>query len=244
MTLFIQGPSAELALIDEFYIDCIASETHQFDSEITEFPVEDGSVISDNIRNKPVVVTMECIVSNTPFDLIEKFRRGGDARFRPSGIDASPADDAYAMLLAIRKDRRLVVIETSLGGYINMGLESLSIPRNGNRADEIRFTATFRQVEIVQNRRGTRVAIPIAIAKKAKSMTPKEFKVFATKLGETALLKARGNPLIQTVLQNIAKVNTQYFNLGGKVPHDSFGPAKGVPAQQQEPNVILPALGT
>jgi hypothetical protein len=140
------------ALIDGFVIDCLLSDNHTFESEITEFPVESGSFISDNIRNKPLVVAMECIVSNTPLEEVEQFRADGSV----------PADDAYAMLRAIRKDRRLVQIATSLDHYNNMGLESLTIPRATGRGDELRFNATFKQVQIIENKRETRVAIPAA----------------------------------------------------------------------------------
>lgn len=143
-----------LALIDGFVIDCLLSDNHTFESEITEFPVENGSTISDNIRNKPLVVAMECIVSNTPLEEADQFRADGSV----------PADDAYAMLKSIRRDRRLVQIATSLDHFDNMGLESLTIPRAAGRGDELRFTATFKQVQIVQNKRETRVAIPAARA--------------------------------------------------------------------------------
>lgn len=140
-----------LALIDGFVIDCLLSDNHTFESEVTEFPVENGSTISDNIRKKPMTVVMECIISNTPIDPALQYRSEGSV----------PADDAYAMLLAIRRDRRLVQIATSLDHYDNMALETLTIPRSSGRGDELRFTATFKQVLIVENKRETRT-IPAA----------------------------------------------------------------------------------
>lgn len=141
-----------LAFIDNFAIDCLISDNHTFESEVTEFPVESGSTISDNIRPKPITIVMECIVSNTPLENASRFRKDGSV----------PTEDAYAMLQKIRTDRRLVTISTSLQDYTNMAMESLSIPRASGRGDELRFSATFKQVQIVTNVRGKRVAIPAA----------------------------------------------------------------------------------
>lgn len=141
-----------LAVIDGFVLDCLLSDTHTFESEVTEFPVESGSTISDNIRSKPLVISLEAIVSNTPLTFAGNFRASGSV----------PSIDAYAKLLAIRRDRRLVTIATSLETYDNMALESITIPRASGRGDELRFSATFKQVEIVINKREKRVAIPTA----------------------------------------------------------------------------------
>lgn len=148
------GPIQQLALIDGFVIDCLLNEVHQLDNEVTEFPVEDGSTISDNIRPKPLVVQMECLISDTPLEFA--------GLFRPK--TSIPTDDAYSLLKTIREQRRLIEIDTSLEHYKNMAVESLSIPRPAGRGDDLRFNATFKQVELVQNIRGERlrVAIPQA----------------------------------------------------------------------------------
>src|SRR6266581_7024811 len=119
--LFEETP--DLALIDGYVIDCLLKDDHTFDAEVTEYPVESGSTISDNIRNKPLVVAMECIVSNTPLEQAGKSRTPG----------TFPEDDAYALLLSIRKERRLVSITTSLDDYDNMAIEALGFPRASGR---------------------------------------------------------------------------------------------------------------
>ena len=85
----MSGPGATTnIIIDDFLIDCSISENHTFDSDVTDYPVESGSNISDNIRPLPLVVEIEGVVSNTPIGLIADNRRG---RTNP---DQSPADDA------------------------------------------------------------------------------------------------------------------------------------------------------
>lgn len=134
---------------DDLVIDCLISDNHTFDAEVTDFPVESGSTISDNIRNKPLVVTMDCLVTNTPIGQVVNFRNK----------DEDPVDTAYNAMIKIRNARKPVSIRTSLKTYKNMALQNLSVPRESGRGDELRFTATFKQVEFVVNRRDTRVAI-------------------------------------------------------------------------------------
>lgn len=146
---------------DDLVIDCLISDNHNYDAEVTDFPVESGSTISDNIRNKPLVVTMECIVTNSPIGQAVNFREPGSV----------PADTAYAAMLKIRDKRQPVTIRTSLSTFRNMALQNLTIPRESGRGDELRFTATFKQIEIVVNRRDKRVAIVGAKSGGVKTFT-------------------------------------------------------------------------
>ena len=154
----------QLVLIDGYPIDVSLSETHDFESEVTEYPVESGSNVADNIRNKPIIVTMEGIVSNTPIGVLDS-QTSTSAIARSSGI--FPADDAYKRLLTIRDNRQPITISTSLDVFDNMVLQSLSVPRASGGADALHFTAKFIQITMVQNIRTVRVSTPVAIAKKS-----------------------------------------------------------------------------
>lgn len=146
-------------IIREFIIDVSITEDHTFDSEVTEFPVESGSTISDNIRPKPITITVEGLVSNTPIGQTRVARinthhvldaAGNDTG---RGVVGSPAQEGYALLLEVRDNREPVVVATSLDVFENMVMTHLSIPRSAGSAAALRFTATFQQIEIVQNKR-------------------------------------------------------------------------------------------
>lgn len=159
----VQALGHQLVMIDEFLIDVSLSEEHSFESEVTEYPVEKGADITDNIRPKPIQITMEGLVSNTPIN--------------PDIISARDAadqsvDDAYATFMKIRDDRETVTIRTSLRTYENMAMKNLVIPRQPGQADSLRFTATFVQVLIVSNTRTTRVSTPIAVKPKLVQKPP------------------------------------------------------------------------
>lgn len=167
--------------IDGFLIDAIISESHELDNEVTEYPVESGADITDNVRPKPLVVTMECLVTNTPIGAMAGVRKkagqiGEVITSTGAGSDVTdhtPTGDCYQHLKQIRDNREPVKIVTTLETYDNMVLRSLSIPRATGRGDELRFTAEFQKVQIVSNTRSTRVAIPAAKGDHTVSAKPK-----------------------------------------------------------------------
>lgn len=135
MSVFIKG----------FIIDATVAESHEFSSEVTEHPVENGADIADNVRAQPLRVVLDCIVSDTPIGVV------ADARTS----DELPSSQAYDLLLDIRDAREPVSIETSLRTFDNMMLESLSIPRSPGNGHALRFTASFVQVTLITNARTT-----------------------------------------------------------------------------------------
>lgn len=159
----MSGPAATThIMIDGFLIDCSIKENHSFDSDITDYPVESGANISDNIRPLPIVVEIEGLVSNTPIGLMVAARAG--FAYKPAGV-------AYQLFQRIRERREPVTIQTSLRTYENMALKSLSIPR-GEHEDSMKFTATFQQIETVENKRTIRVSTPIGTGKKTVTIPP------------------------------------------------------------------------
>lgn len=185
-------------MINDFLIDVALTETHEFEADVTEYPVESGSSISDNIRSKPIMVTMEGLVSNSPLEEIAKYRIA----------PAEPVADAYAMLLDVRDKREPVTIRTSLGTFENMALQSLSIPRDGSRGDALRFTAKFQQIQTVTNVRGKRLRTSIPGGKRkvnlghltAALLTPYPTSVTSYPQSlRKSLIKSLGNPVLSTV---------------------------------------------
>ena len=52
--------------VDIVQLDVYDTETHGMPTEVTEFPVEDGPDVSDNVRRKPNTLTIEGYVSDAP----------------------------------------------------------------------------------------------------------------------------------------------------------------------------------
>jgi hypothetical protein len=146
-----------MVTIDGYVLDVAVSEEHAFDSEVTSHPVEQGADISDHVLARPINVSIEGVVSDTPI--------GAAATAR--GDTTLPSSDAFARLIAIRNAREPVIIETSLQVFRNMVLQSLQVPRSSSTGDALRFRATFVQVQLVVNERTVvEVAVPVAAKKK------------------------------------------------------------------------------
>jgi hypothetical protein len=140
--------------INDYVLDASVTETHTYESEVTEYPVEQGSAITDNIRPKPIVVVVEGLVSDTPIGKMADLRnsQGGD----PQGVmNFLPSTDALAAMIAIRDARQPVTIVTSLSRFESMAMTNLEIPRDASTGAALRFTASFQQVTIVSTLRVT-----------------------------------------------------------------------------------------
>ena len=152
-------------MIGTYVIDASITESHTYESQVTEFPVEQGSAISDNVRPMPIVVMIQGIVSDTPIGVMADQRNSehGDQAFLPTTDAATakargdqqsaPSIDALAAMLAIRDARQPVPIVTSLSSFDNMVLTNLEVPRDAQTGASLIFTATFKQITIVTNQR-------------------------------------------------------------------------------------------
>lgn len=72
------------ANIKTLYFDIVTSINHKFESEISQFPLEDGSIISDHIINKPDKLTFTVEMSNSPF---QNVKTSNDGTSVPSPIN-------------------------------------------------------------------------------------------------------------------------------------------------------------
>lgn len=157
-------------LIDGFEIDAAISEEHAFAAEVTAHPVEKGADVADHIRPQPVVVSIEGVVSDTP--MLGLADRRGD-RDSSGRFQYLPSNDALAWLKAIRDRAEPITIETSIGLYENMLMESLSIPQTAAGGGALRFRASFKQLRVVTNERvQVRVELPKAAKKVNRGTKP------------------------------------------------------------------------
>lgn len=137
--------------IDGFVIDASLTEDHAYECEVTSNPVETGLDITDNVRPLPIVLTLECIVSNTPIGDMVAIRENDSF----SALGPSPADDAFARLVRIRDKREPVTVATDLKVYDTMVMQSLTVPRSAEDGESLRFTVVFKEVRLVTNDRTT-----------------------------------------------------------------------------------------
>lgn len=126
-------------VIDGYLIDVEVTGDHRFPGEATEFPVEIGSDISDHVRNKPIELSIEGVVSDTPIGTVANQRT-------PFALHSR---DAYDFLRELRKLRKAVTVETSRDVFDDMVLTELSIPTSSSTGKALRFTGQFRSILFV-----------------------------------------------------------------------------------------------
>ncbi len=142
--------------IDGRQLDAAKAEQHQYENEITQYPVEKGGRVADHVIAQPLVLTIDGIISDTPVI---------DPTFTADGL--LPSDEALVHLRLLNTNREPIEIETSLGVYENMVCQSLNFPRDAGTGKALRFVATFQQILLITNERTTlEVEVPIAANKR------------------------------------------------------------------------------
>jgi hypothetical protein len=121
-------------------LDATISHNITANAQVTEHPVEDGSTITDNFRDDPIDITVTGLVTNHP-------TRVGLGL--PAARDDSRSQTAQDTLYEIRNNRELITLVDELKTYRNMAMTGLDMPRDRTTRNALRFTARFKQVELV-----------------------------------------------------------------------------------------------
>lgn len=129
------GASDEFLPVGAVELDASLQENHVLENEITEFPVEEGTDITDHIRKKPERVTITGIITNHPNTF-------GGALGNPDR-----AGEAYEKFLEMVNKAQVVTVVTTLRQYANMAIESISIPRSAQKGQHIEVTISLREIK-------------------------------------------------------------------------------------------------
>lgn len=174
--------------IGSFVAQVTISESHLDTLEITEQPVEQGSVITDHAYKKPALVTIECGWSNSPPDGTGGFASAFASSVTsvvPTGASTgnqpNQARSIYQGLLQLQADRIPFDVLTGKRAYTNMLLEVLAVDTRVESENILRARLRCRQLIIVST---SVVTIPIntSAQRNAPATTP------TTNLGSLQLL--------------------------------------------------------
>lgn len=153
----------QIVQIDDFQIDATTNEDHDTDADVTQYPIEDGSDVVDNVHVKPRNLTLQCIVSDTPLAPMDTIRTPGSI----------PSHDAYNRMDAIMQAKQPITVITRRRVYTQMFMSKLSAPDNADIGDSLQFTVSFVQGKILVNQRiNVRVALPVAPKKNVGTKAP------------------------------------------------------------------------
>ena len=156
--------------IGDIELDATISENHNFTNQITQWPVEDGSIMTDHVLSQPENLTLNGFVTNSPisnlppllspFGSIASSVSGGIATVQ-SLLGKSRTETAFNDLLELWEGKKnlvgeitrpLITIVTGLKVYKNMIMVSLVVPRDKDTRDALHFTATFQKIKKVSSK--------------------------------------------------------------------------------------------
>lgn len=117
-------------------LDALLTESTTLNSQITEYPVEDGTVISDHITQESEKLSLTGVITGagTLFNI---------------GLGKYKLIEAKETLRELHTRRELVTIVTGLDVYVDFAIESLSIERNNEDGERLNITAEFRKINKV-----------------------------------------------------------------------------------------------
>lgn len=133
LALIFQRRPVRQGRISSLLLDVTIRENHIFENRVTQWPVEDGSTITDHINNQPKRVTIEGFVTDSPL---------------ASGPQITPrAQNAFIELEGIWKRRELVDVVTQFRRYSNMAISRVEVPKTAATGRAIRFTVDLVEVQ-------------------------------------------------------------------------------------------------
>lgn len=123
--------------VGSLVFDLNLGEQHNLTSDITEHSVEDGSQISDHIRNQLRVGTLTGFISNWSIN----------SKINPQAKDRMM--EAYGALKKIWKEKKPITIVTFFETYIDVGITNIGIgsPDGGTA---FRPQISFKEMNIVK----------------------------------------------------------------------------------------------
>lgn len=152
MALKIQFVFTEGTAKEVIVVDASVSETHSFPATATNYPVEKGAAVADNVRAEPIRLRVEALIADFPL------KSSGRQQVSVSGAQQvdRPAEQLRTSTAVLKKLRDiqergvLVDVETGLREYKNMVLEGMEVPRDKSLKNAIRANLSFKQIRIVE----------------------------------------------------------------------------------------------
>jgi hypothetical protein len=133
-------------LIGDLPIDVLRSETPVYDYDLTEHPVESGFDITDARIERPIGVTLECILTDTDLSA----RAVGTAALNDTlGYDSWK--DKRDRLYEIRDSSEVLDVVTPLDRYESMTITSLRVDQTPGTASALFFRVDLREVRFVSS---------------------------------------------------------------------------------------------
>jgi hypothetical protein len=196
--------------IKDLELDVTIRESHNFTNDITEFPIENGSTITDHVRQLPDRLTMEGLITNTPVVPLNSIigtlvRKDNSNRNETAfnelltmggfSISKQPGDKPIRT-----GPPQIIDVVTTLRLYTGMIISNISVTVDKDTDNALYFTVEFRQASFVDS--------DVTIINKASSLN-----------GKAKNIKNQNSPTVDNGKTSTQKVDkgTVLYNAGKTV---------------------------
>lgn len=124
--------------IGEISVDILVERQHNLDSQVSDYPVEDGFPISDHVVRTPIKLSMVVGITSTPVTWLDEL--GGDSTKVQTALDA---------FKAIYEAGTTITIVTPEDIWDNMVMTSCNIPKKFEDGNLVKIPCEFKQIRIV-----------------------------------------------------------------------------------------------
>ena len=120
--------------IGNISLDATLSEDHSYLARATQFPLENGSFVSDHVVVEPIRLNIRGIVSDTPINLLSDFNR---------------SIDNFNRLTRLFETKSIISVITGIRVYRNMVMTSLRVPRDVESGQSLTFEIDLQEMKFV-----------------------------------------------------------------------------------------------
>lgn len=118
--------------------DAATDIQHEFTSEVTSYPVEDKSTVSDHVVNKNPTFRVSGIFSDSSDPTVKNPNKKSQS-------------DVFTSLMQLRDSRTTLTLVTPLSAFDSLILTSISIPRSSGGGTALIVDMSFEKIRRVSN---------------------------------------------------------------------------------------------
>lgn len=140
-------------------LDATLTEAHNWSAEVTSYPVEEGSPVTDHVIEQSDRISINGLVTDAPINFLPSF-----ATFNSNTSKCQTTFDLLHKLLKLKLE---MTVYTKYKVYTDMVMNDVFIPRTAENGESIEFVANFIKIRKVSTQL---VKVPEGIAPDIKDI--------------------------------------------------------------------------
>lgn len=143
------GKESSKSKVGDLELDAIIDRTTNLDSDVTDYPVEDGFPIADHVTRHPLILSMTCVCTPTPVDGSGGLFAIAGALLRGKKPNTNTLQGTADKLLDIYQKGEPITVTTPDAIYDNMVMTRAPLARNVQDGICYKLSLEFKHIRIV-----------------------------------------------------------------------------------------------